>query len=148
MDRIDRKILDNLQQDASIANNDLADRVGLAPSSCLRRVRQLKNSGIITRTIALTDPEKMGRNLKVIVTIKLADHGASARKNWLKFLNDESAVSQVYVVSGETDIVVMLTLSHMREFQEVSQKLFSENINVIQFQSLFVLEEHKFNLAL
>jgi len=90
----------------------------------------------------------MGRNLKAIVTIKLADHGASARKNWLMLLDDENAVSQVYVVSGETDIVVMLTLTHMREFQEVSQRLFSEDKNVIQFQSLFVLEEHKFNLAL
>jgi len=148
MDRIDRKILNYLQQDASIANNDLADRVGLAPSSCLRRVRQLKNAGVITRTIALTDPEKMGRNLKAIVTIKLADHGTSARKNWLRILDDESAVSQVYVVSGETDIVVILILAHMREFQEISRRLFSENKNVIQFQSLFVLEEHKFNLAL
>jgi len=148
MDRIDRKILDQLQKDASIANNDLADLVGLAPSSCLRRVRQLKAAGVITRTIALTDPEKMGRNLKAIVTIKLADHGASAREKWMRHLNDEPVISQIYTVSGETDVVVILILRHMREFKEISQRLFSEDENVIQFQSLFVLEEHKFNLTL
>jgi len=148
MDRIDRKILDQLQKDASIANNDLADLVGLAPSSCLRRVRQLKTAGVITRTVALTDPEKMGRNLKAIVTIKLADHGASVREKWMGLLNDEPVISQIYMVSGETDVVVVLILRHMREFQEISQRLFSEDENVIQFQSLFVLEEHKFNLAL
>ncbi len=148
MDRIDRKILDYLQKDASIANSELASRVGLSPSSCLRRVRRLKATGIITKTIALTDPEKMGRNVKAIVTVKLADHSITARKDWLLQLKDEKAVSQVYSVSGETDVVIILTLMHMREFQEISQHLFSDNKNVIQFQSLFVLEECKFDLAL
>ncbi len=148
MDRIDRKILDYLQKDASIANSELASRVGLSPSSCLRRVRRLKATGIITKTIALTDPEKMGRNVKAIVTVKLADHSITARKDWLLQLKDEKAVSQVYSVSGETDVVIILTLMHMREFQEISQHLFSDNKNVIQFQSLFVLEECKFDLTL
>ena len=81
MDRIDRKILSILQQDASIANNDLAGRVALAPSSCLRRVRRLKADGIITRTIVLTDPKKIGRALKAIITVRLADHGKAARRD-------------------------------------------------------------------
>ncbi len=148
MDRIDRKILALLQEDASIANNDLADRVGLAPSSCLRRVRQLKADGTITRTIALTDPKKMGRALKAIITVKLADHGKAARRDWLYDLDDEDAVSQVYSVSGETDVVVALSLADMDEFQDLSERLFSDNQNVVQFTTMFVLEQHKFKLAL
>ncbi|MEM7446518.1 MAG: Lrp/AsnC family transcriptional regulator [Pseudomonadota bacterium] len=148
MDRIDRKILTLLQRDASIANNDLADRVGLSPSSCLRRVRQLKANGVITKTIALTDPKKMGRDLNAVVTIKLADHGKSARKDWLVRLNEDEAVSQAYIVSGETDVVVILTMADMGEYQNVSERLFSEDKNVLQFQTLFVLEQHKFDLAL
>lgn len=148
MDRIDRKILARLQEDASIANNDLADCVGLAPSSCLRRVRQLKADGIITRTIALTDPKKMGRALKAIITVKLADHGKAARRDWLHDLDDEDAVSQVYSVSGETDVVVVLNLADMDELQSLSERLFSDNQNVIQFTTMFVLEQHKFEMAL
>ncbi len=148
MDRIDRKILTLLQKDASIANNDLADLVGLSPSSCLRRVRQLKDKGIITKIVALTDPKKLGRTLKAIVTVKLADHGTVARKQWLTDMKCEVAISQIYSVSGETDAVVMFNLIDMEEFQELSQRLFADDKNVIQYQSLFVLEQHKFDLAL
>jgi len=147
MDSIDRNILHWLQKDASIRNVELADRVGLAPSSCLRRVRNLWKAGIITRSVVLTDGEKMGRNVKAIVSVKLVDHGNEARKDWLASLAEERAVSQVYSISGETDAVVFLTLANMREFQELSQRLFTGNQNVFQFVTQFVLEEHKFELA-
>jgi DNA-binding Lrp family transcriptional regulator len=147
MDKIDRKILDYLQRDASIRNVDLADRVGLAPSSCLRRVRKLWKAGIITRSVVLTDGEKMGRNVKAIVSVKLVDHGNDARENWLASLKRERAVSQVYSVSGEADAVIFMTLANMREFQELSQSLFSSDPNVVQFVTQFVLEEHKFELS-
>lgn len=147
MDQIDRKILDHLQRDASMRNVDLADRVGLAPSSCLRRVRNLWKEGIITRSVVLTDGEKMGRNLKAIVSVKLVDHGNDACKDWLASLSKERSVSQVYSVSGETDAVVFLTLANMKEFQELSQNLFAGDPNVFQFVTQFVLEEHKFELA-
>jgi DNA-binding Lrp family transcriptional regulator len=147
MDKIDRKILDYLQRDASIRNVDLADRVGLAPSSCLRRVRKLWKAGIITRSVVLTDGEKMGRNVKAIVSVKLVDHGNDARENWLASLKRERAVSQVYSVSGESDAVIFMTLANMREFQELSQSLFSSDPNVVQFVTQFVLEEHKFELS-
>lgn len=147
MNKINRKILDYLQQDASIRNVDLADRVGLAPSSCLRRVRILWQSGIITRSIVLTDGEKMGRHVKAIVSVKLVDHGNDAREEWLELLAGERAVSQVYSVSGEMDAVVILTLANMKEFQELSQSLFAGNANVFQFVTQFVLEELKFDMA-
>ncbi len=148
MDRIDREILKLLQKDASIANNKLADQIGLAPSSCLRRVRHLKEQGVITGFIALTDPKKMDRALKAIVTVKLADHGVDARKQWLSDIKEEAAISQIYSVSGETDTVVMMNLADMEESQELSHRLFAEDKNVLQYQSLFVLEQHKFDLAL
>ena len=147
MDQIDRKILDCLQRDASIRNVDLADHVGLAPSSCLRRVRNLWKTGVITRSVVLTDSEKMGRNVKAIVNVKLVDHGNSARKDWLASLAKERSVTQVYSVSGETDAVVFLTLANMKEFQELSQSVFAGNSNVFQFVTQFILEEHKFELA-
>lgn len=147
MDPIDRKILDHLQRDATIRNVDLADRVGLAPSSCLRRVRNLWKTGVITRSVVLTDAEKMGRNVKAIVSVKLVDHGNAARAGWLAGLNREPAVSQVYSVSGESDAVILLTLANMREFQDLSQRLFASDPNVFQFVTQFVLEEHKFDLA-
>lgn len=147
MDQIDRNILNYLQRDASIRNVDLANRVGLAPSSCLRRVRNLRKEGIITGSVVLTDGEKMGRNVKAIVSVKFLDHRNDALNDWLVSLALERAVSQVYSVSGETDAVVFLTLANMKEFQELSQRLFAGNPNVAQFVTQFVLEQHKFELA-
>lgn len=147
MDRIDRKILKLLQADASIRNNDLAERVGLAPSSCLRRVRQLKDAGIITKTVALTDPAQMGRGLTAIVTMKLADHSLDARRDWVRQVVDEPAVSQFYGVYGETDMVAVLKVGSMNEFNEVSRRLFATDKNVVQYTSLFVGEAFKFDLA-
>ena len=75
MDRIDKRLLNLLQDDASRTNAELADLVGLSPSSCLRRIRRLKDAGIIDRVVALLSPAKAGRGLKAIVTIELERHG-------------------------------------------------------------------------
>ncbi len=98
--------------------------------------------------IALTNPKKMDRPLKTIVTVKLADHGVTARRQWLTDMKTEAAISQIYSVSGETDTIIIMNLADMEEFQELSQRLFAEDRNVLQYQSHFVLEQHKFDLAL
>lgn len=144
MDRIDHNILDILQRDASIRNVELAERVGLAPSSCLRRVRQLWDKGIITGSIILTDDEKMGRNIKALVSVHLANHNQDIFQNWMTSLAQEDAVTQAYSVSGESDAVIFLSLANMKEFQELSQRIFTGNPNVTQFFTQFILEEHRF----
>lgn len=145
--RAERKIPDDLQRDASIRNVDLADRVDLAPSSCLRRVRKLWKSGVITRAVVLTDGEKMGRNVTAIVTVTLADHSNVARKDWQALLTRERAVTQAYTVSGEADAVILMSLMNMKEYQDLSQSLFAGDPNIVQFVTQFVLETHKFEPA-
>jgi len=75
MDRIDRKLLNLLQNDASRTNVDMADEVGLSPSSCLRRLQRLRKSGVIDRIVAILNPAKAGRVLKALVTVELKLHG-------------------------------------------------------------------------
>ena len=71
LDAIDRRILRVLQYDAAIANQALADEIGLSPPACLKRVRRLRAAGIIERTVALMAPEKLGYPLLTVVRIKL-----------------------------------------------------------------------------
>ena len=75
MDRIDRKLLNLLQRDASRTNVDMADEVGLSPSSCLRRTQRLRKSGVIDRIVAILNPAKAGRMIKALVTVELKLHG-------------------------------------------------------------------------
>ncbi|MDA8586522.1 Lrp/AsnC ligand binding domain-containing protein [Rhodobacteraceae bacterium] len=95
----------------------------------------------------MTDATQMGRGIKAIVTIKLADHGTKARKRWIEELENTDAVSQIYAVSGDIDVIVIMTVGSMAQFQSLSKKLYGDNENVLQFVSQFVLEEHKFDIA-
>jgi Lrp/AsnC family transcriptional regulator, leucine-responsive regulatory protein len=143
MDRIDRKLLNLLQADASRTNAELADLVGLSPSSCLRRVRRLKESGVIDRVVALLAPAKTGRNLKAVVTVELALHGESYMRQFLSSAANEPSVVQAYAVSGETDALLMLRLKDMEEFDVLCERLFKTDSNVARYYTSFVIRTAK-----
>lgn len=148
LDRIDRKLLDLLQADASRTNADLADEVGLSPSSCLRRIRRLKASGVIDRTVAILDPSRAGKGLKAVITVELDRHGEQQIRRFLQLAEAEPAVTQAYAVSGETDVVLMLRLSGMEEFDALCERLFRDNTNVARFYSMFVIRTGKETTAI
>ena len=83
MDRIDRKLLNLIQRDASRTNVDLADEVGLSPSSCLRRTQRLQKSGVIDRIVAILNPAKAGRVIKALVAVELKLHGEQHMRRFL-----------------------------------------------------------------
>ncbi|WP_207481642.1 Lrp/AsnC family transcriptional regulator [Arenibaculum pallidiluteum] len=143
MDHIDKKLLTHLQQDASRTNAELADLVGLSPSSCLRRVRRLKETGVIDRVVAVLAPAKAGRRLKAIVTIHLERHGEEHMREFLRTAAREPSVVQAYSVSGETDAVLMLRLTDMDEFDSVCERLFRNHSNVARYYTMFVIRTAK-----
>lgn len=143
MDRIDKKLLKLLQHDASRTNADLAELVGLSPSSCLRRIRRLKNAGVIDRVVALLAPDKAGRGLKAILTVELERHGEQYMRQFLDLVVKEPAVMQAYSVSGETDVVLMLRLADMEEYDALSKRLFQDRSNVARYYTLFVIRTAK-----
>ena len=133
MDRIDRKLLNLLQRDAARTNADLAAEVGLSPSSCLRRIRRLRDGGIIDRIVAILNPAKAGRVLKAWVTVELKLHGEQHMRRFLDIAVAEEAVSQAYSVTGEIDVVLMLHLRDMDEYVPLCDRLFSDENNVARF---------------
>ncbi len=143
MDRIDRKLLNLMQRDASRTNIDMADEVGLSPSSCLRRVQRLRASGIIERIVAILNPAKAGRGIKAIVTVELKLHGEEHMRRFLDLASAEDAVSQAYAVTGESDVVLMLRLKDMEEFAELCDRLFRDQTNVARFFTMMVIRTAK-----
>ncbi len=120
LDEIDRKILRTLQRDGRIANNDLAEAVGLSPSPCLRRVRLLEQSGVIDRYVAVLNPAKIGRNLTVFTRIWLK---AQDEETIAQFVAEVSRLPQVlecYLMLGDCDAllrVVAADITDYRRFQ-------------------------------
>ncbi|MCF6109674.1 MAG: Lrp/AsnC family transcriptional regulator [Mesorhizobium sp.] len=148
MDRIDRKLLKLLQEDASRTNADLAAEVGLSPSSCLRRIRRLKSVGVIDRVVALLDPAKAGRGMKAIVTVELERHGEQHMRRFLELAAMEPVVIQAYSVSGSTDAVLMLRLMDMDEFDTLCERLFRDRTNVARYYTMFVIRTAKETTAI
>ncbi|TIT02721.1 Lrp/AsnC family transcriptional regulator [Mesorhizobium sp.] len=148
MDRIDRKLLKLLQEDASRTNADLAAEVGLSPSSCLRRIRRLKSAGIIDRVVALLNPAKAGRGMKAIVTVELERHGEQYMRRFLELAAMEPAVIQAYSVSGSTDAVLMLRLTDMEEFDALCERLFRDQTNVARYYTMFAIRTAKETTAI
>ncbi|WP_186399593.1 Lrp/AsnC family transcriptional regulator [Stappia sp. P2PMeth1] len=148
MDRIDRKLLNLLQDDAARTNADLAEEVGLSPSSCLRRIRRLRAAGVIDRTVAILNPVRAGKGLKAIVTVELERHGEQHTRRFLALADSEPAVVQAYSVSGEADVVLMLRLSGMEEFDGLCERLFRNETNVARFYTMFVIRTGKETTAI
>lgn len=148
MDRIDRKILALLQRDASRTNVEIAEEVGLSPSSCLRRTQRLHKSGIIEKIVAILNPTKSGRVIKALVTVELKLHGEQHMRRFLDIVVREEAVSQAYAVTGETDVVLMLRLRDMEEFDALCDRLFRDEINVARFVTMMVIRTAKEETAI
>jgi Lrp/AsnC family transcriptional regulator, leucine-responsive regulatory protein len=148
VDRIDRKLLNLLQKDASITNVRLAEEVGLSPSSCLRRIRRLTSAGVIDRIVAILNPAKADRRMKAIVTVELERHGEQQTRRFLALAAEEKAVIQAYSVSGQTDVVLMLRLADMAEFDALCERLFREGRNVARYYTMFVIRTAKETTAI
>jgi Lrp/AsnC family leucine-responsive transcriptional regulator len=148
MDRIDRRLLNLLQEDAARTNAALAEEVGLSPSSCLRRIRRLTSTGVIDRIVAILNPARANRGMKAIVTVELERHGEQQTRRFLDEVAGEQAVIQAYSVSGQTDVVLMLRLTDMEEFDALCERLFREGSNVARYYTMFVIRTAKETTAI
>jgi len=143
MDKIDRKLLNLMQRDASRTNVEMADLVGLSPSTCLRRVQRLRKSGFVDRIVAILNPAKAGRVLKAVVIVELKRHGEQHMRSFLDLASREEAVSNAYAVTGATDVVLMFRLQDMEEFDQICERLFRNENNVVRFFTMVVIKTAK-----
>jgi Lrp/AsnC family transcriptional regulator, leucine-responsive regulatory protein len=119
-DATDRRILEELQQDGRLQNIELASKVGLSPSPCLRRVRRLEDIGVIERYAAILDPIKLGLNLEVFVRVSLITQDAENIEQFTKAIRSLPQVVECFVMAGECDAllrVVAANLDDYRHFQ-------------------------------
>lgn len=119
LDAIDRRIIAELQADARLSNVDLADRVGLSPSPCLRRVKRLEREGYIEGYRAALRRERIGLGFSVFIAVKIVDHANERALKFEKSINAMPEVIACHLVSGEADYfleVVVPDLEHYRRF--------------------------------
>jgi DNA-binding Lrp family transcriptional regulator len=121
LDDIDRHIVRELARDARIANNALADRVGIAPSTCLGRVRSLRERGVIRGYHADVDPVALGRPLQAMIAVRLQSHARSRIRGFVAEVAGLPEVLNVFFLAGKDDFllhVAAASTSSLRDFVE------------------------------
>jgi DNA-binding Lrp family transcriptional regulator len=120
LDQIDRRILRALQRDGRLQIVELAKRVGLSPSPCLRRLRRLEKSGVIDRYAALLDASKIGLGLVIFARVSLVSQDAETVAQFTRAIRDLPQVVECHIMAGECDAllrVVAADLDDYRRFQ-------------------------------
>ena len=143
LDPIDTKILRLLQENADIANADLADKIGLSPSACLRRVAKLRETGVIVKTVAVVDPALVGRPLKAVINLEFHRHGNQYRQDFIAKTRQLAAVRQCYIVTGEVTGVLILHMQDMAEYTALCETLFDADENIVWYRTYIVTETLK-----
>ncbi len=137
LDAIDRKILVELQRDGRLTNNDLAERVGLSPSPCLRRVKRLEEDGVIARYVALVDPLAMGLEITVFVRVALERQEASELDRFERAIARWPEVLECYLMTGEADYQIKVVARSLAEFESFLREKLTKVPGIAKIQSSF-----------
>ena len=144
MDDLDRRILNTLQLDSSHTNAELAELVHVSPPTCLRRVKQMFEAGIIERQVTIVAPEKVGARLTAIVEITLDVQAAERMDEFERQVAAEAAVMQCYRVSPGPDFVLLVQVADMPAYHALAHRLFTAHANVRNVKTYFSTFRSKF----
>ena len=142
LDRYDRQILAVLQEDGRISNQDLADRIGLSPSPCLRRVRALEEAGIVKGYRALLDAKALGYSLMALIYISMDMHTPERFDNFERQIRENPEVLECLMITGQdADYQIKVVVKDMDAFQELLLNRITRIQGVTGVQSSFVLRK-------
>lgn len=133
LDRFDRQLLNLAQRDASLTAERLADHVNLSPSAIQRRLKRLRDEGVIERQCAILDPKKVGRPTFFIVSLQVERERPELLAQLRRWLAEEMHVQQAFYVTGEADFVLVVTVPDTEAYDDLMGRLMSENANVKRF---------------
>ena len=123
MDEIDRKLLDLLQNDATLSLAQIADRVGLSPTPCWKRIQKLEATGVITRRVALLDPDQIGMRLTAFVAVEASAHTVEWMQRFTTGVAAMPEVMEIYRMAGEIDYMLRVAVPDMGAFDKFYKRL-------------------------
>lgn len=147
MDKLDRKILDVLQKDASPTAAEIAERVGLSKAPCWRRIQRLRETGVIRRTVALLDARALNVGTTVFVTIKAPSHSAAWYERFAKVVRDLPEVTELHRMSGDVDYLLRVVVPDIEAYDAVYKRLIGA-LEMLDVSASFSLETIKSTTAL
>lgn len=147
MDRLDRKILHLLQENATLSVADIAKKVGLSTTPCWRRIQKLEEDGVIQRRVAVLSPEKVNASVTVFVSIRTNTHSHEWFKRFSKIVQEFREVIEFYRMSGDIDYLLRVVVPNIEAYDLFYKKLISK-IDIRDVSSSFAMEQIKYTTEL
>ncbi|MDT3684107.1 MAG: Lrp/AsnC family transcriptional regulator [Pseudorhodoplanes sp.] len=148
LDALDRKILESLQADGRISVADLAAKVGLSPSPCLRRVRNLEKAGVISRYVALLDQRAVGLPVSVFVSIKLEKQKQESLDRFEKAIQRWPEILECYLMTGSRDYWLRVVVPDLDAYERFVKQKLTRIEGIASIESSFALQQVKYSNVL
>ena len=148
MDQFDRRILENLQQDGRSTNVELAGQVGLSPSPCLRRVRELEKAGVIRQYVALLEPSAVGIGVSVFAQVSLERQIEALLDAFEEAVRSRPEVVECYLMTGNHDYLLRIVVPDLNAYRSFVLDHLSKAPGVANIRSSFALKQVKYSTAL
>jgi Lrp/AsnC family transcriptional regulator len=146
MDSTDLKILAILQEDASLSVADVAKRVNLSQTPCWRRIQKLTDSGVISKRVAIIDPDAIGLGLTVFVEIETSDHSKEWLERFAAAIKEMPEIMEIYRMAGDVDYLLRITVPNMAAVDAFYQRLIAM-VPLKNVTSRFAMERVKYTTA-
>jgi Lrp/AsnC family transcriptional regulator len=144
MDAVDRRIVRELQRDASLSHAALAERVGASAASVWRRVRQLEKDGVLGAAVRLASAEALGRAVNVLCQVRMTRQTVEARAEFEEFIRSRGEIVECYAMSGEWDYLLRIAVEDVADYDRFVMRGVLAHPSVAHAASNFALRQVKY----
>ena len=140
LDAFDKAILRILQKDSKRPHHEIGELVNLSAPSVQRRVKRMEKEGVITSVVSVINPALVGLNLTIIVEIELLSENKGKSDEIQSLFLQSPEIQQCYYVAGEIDFILIIVVSDMKEYEELTKRLFFSNQNINKFRTFVTMD--------
>ncbi len=144
IDQVDRRIIRELQRDASLSHAALAEKVGASAASVWRRVRSLEKSGVLGRAVRLADAKALGREVNVLCQVRMTRQSTEARSDFEDFIKSREEIVECYAMSGEWDYLLRISVRDVADYDRFIMRGVLAHPSVANAASNFALRQVKY----
>ncbi|MEM6640440.1 MAG: Lrp/AsnC family transcriptional regulator [Pseudomonadota bacterium] len=148
LDRMDVAILEALQEDARLSNQRLADKVGLSPSACWRRVKSLEDAGVIDRYVTLVSQDSVGLGVTAFLHLSLENHQPETVEAFDRLVADVPEIMECYSMSGQDDYLIRVVAATLADYERLMARHFMNAAGLRTANSSFVLKQKKYTTVM
>ncbi|MCG8694368.1 MAG: Lrp/AsnC family transcriptional regulator [Minwuiales bacterium] len=148
LDAADRELLERVQRDARVSAEAIGADLGLSAATVQRRLKRMREAGVIVREVAQIDPKAVGLAMTFVVAVELERERADILDAFRRKANADANVQQCYYVTGEADFFLVVVARDMDDFEQIAGRLFQQDANVRRFRTSVVMGQSKVGLSI